>query len=86
MESAAVDQLFARIQRHMHSEYSRQVDVFREIDTDDSGTLTAVELQRALSQMEGGSAPTSIWRGITQSKRSINAMIHLKSFTPQPTE
>lgn len=58
MESAAVDQLFARIQRHMHSEYSRQVDVFREIDTDDSGTLTAVELQRALSQMEGGGAPS----------------------------
>ena len=53
--AAVVDELIAKIQRHMQTSHSRQIDVFHEIDSDGSGTLTAVELHRALAQMDGDS-------------------------------
>lgn len=55
--ASVVDSLIVKIQRHMDSEHWRQVDVFRMIDVDGSGTLSAVELHRALAQMDGD-APT----------------------------
>ena len=55
--ASVVDDLIAKIQRHMQTEHSRQIDVFHSMDSDGSGTLTAVELHRALAQMEGD-APT----------------------------
>ena len=54
---AVVEGLIEKIQRHMDAEHWRQVDVFRMMDTDGSGTLSAVELHRALAQMRGD-APT----------------------------
>jgi hypothetical protein len=55
--ASVVAGLIEKIQRHMHTEHSRQIDVFHKMDADGSGTLTAVELHRALAQMEGD-APT----------------------------
>ncbi len=64
--ASVVVELIDKIQRYMDTEHWRQVDVFRMMDADGSGTLSAVELHRALSQMQGD-APT---------RSEVDALLH----------
>ena len=56
-QGAVVENLVHKIQRQMHDEHSRQIDVFHQMDVDGSGQLDARELHRALGQLPGV-APT----------------------------